>query len=404
MPQLTLHLPKLHTAQQEIKQAAVRFNVLDCGRRFGKDVLLMDRLIEPALRGYPTAWFSPSFPMMTEVWRSAKSLLHPVIARTNAQEHRIELITNGVIDMWSLDAPDTARGRKYARVIVNEAAISANLQVAWEEVIRPTLTDYEGDAYFGSTPKGRNYFWRLFLRGVDPGQPDWKSWKRPTRANPYINPAEIEVARAELPSDIFLQEYEAEFNENGGSVFRNIAANMTAPPDATPADHIGHVKTVGVDWAQKQDFTAISVGCANCKMEVQLDRFNQIAWDVQRDRLQTIWRKWGVQWGYAEENSIGGPNIEALQREGLDLRPFTTTSQSKGQIIKSLALALEREEIRWQSDPVGTGELESYEVKLSAQTGHSSYSAPAGSNDDTVIARALNRKAMLEGLSTGVFF
>lgn len=387
----------------EVKRGASRFTVLDCGRRWGKDVVLIDLAVETLLAGYPVGWFNPSYKMLTEVWRTLKNLLQPITSRVDSQEHRLELVTGGVLDMWSLDAYDSARGRKYKRVIVNEAAMSPNLQEAWENVIRPMLTDYRGDAFFGSTPKGRNYFWTLYRRGLDTLQDEWRSFRYPTSANPHIAPSEVAAARQDLPSDVFAQEYEAEFLENQGSVFRNIREALTASLHATPADHKGHTIVAGVDWAQKQDFTAISVVCADCAREVALDRFNQIGWEFQRERLLSVWRAWGVVRGYGEENSIGGPNIEALQNMGLDLRPFTTTSTTKGPIIQSLALAIERRDIEWLPVPVATAELEAYEVKVNAVTGHMSYSAPEGQNDDTVIARALARKAAYEAASVGVF-
>jgi hypothetical protein len=62
--------------------------------------------------------------------------------------------------------------------------------------------------------------------------------------------------------------------------------------------------------------------------------------------------------------------------------------QSKGQIIQGLALALERGEWQFLDNKVATGELESFEQKVT-RTGNVSYSAPEGLKDDTCIARAL---------------
>lgn len=70
------------------------------------------------------------------------------------------------------------------------------------------------------------------------------------------------------------------------------------------------------------------------------------------------------------------------------------TATSKPPLIESLALAFEREECRWQDDPIWTGELEAYERKVSPITGRSQYSAPEGMHDDTVIARALAWEAV----------
>ena len=78
-----------------------------------------------------------------------------------------------------------------------------------------------------------------------------------------------------------------------------------------------------------------------------------------------------------------------LQRQGLPVIGFTTTAQTKPPLIENMALAFERGEWQWQADPVWTAELEAYERTVSPTTGRSSYSAPAGSHDDTVIARAL---------------
>lgn len=394
--QFEIEIPALHSAQQQIVNESARFNVLACGRRFGKTTLGLELDIQPALDGYPVAWFSPTYKMMGEVWRDTRKVLAPITKTVNAQEHRLELITGGVMDMWSLDSPDSTRGRKYKRVVVDEAAMVPNFQEAWQAAIRPTLTDYEGDAYWLSTPKGMNFFKQGFDYGQDPLMPDWASWQMPTTSNPYMSPAEIEKARQELPELTFKQEYLAEFLQSEGAVFRNIKPNLTAPLNADPESHKDHRIVSGLDWAQKHDFTAHSVGCATCKVELELDRFNKIEWAFQRARIKAAIDRWKITTVLAEENSIGSPNIEALQAEGLPVRGFQTTAQSKGPLIQSLALAFERLEFSWLNHPVATAELIAYESKVSTVTGRASYSAPEGMNDDTVIARALMLESTMD--------
>lgn len=386
---IEIEVPALHDAQQQIVDGARRFNVLACGRRFGKTALGIQLDIGPALEGYPVGWFSPTHKMLAEVWRDMQNILAPVIARKAHQEHRLELITGGIVDMWSLDAADSTRGRKYKRALVDEAAMVPGFQDAWQAVIRPTLTDYEGDAFWLSTPRGMNFFKQGFDYGQDPLMEDWASWQFPTVANPYISSGEVEKARQELPELTFKQEYLAEFLQSEGAVFRNIEPNLTAPKDANPEQHKGHRVVSGLDWAQKHDFTAHSIGCADCKVELDLDRFNKIEWAFQRARIKTAIEKWSIKETLAEHNSIGGPNIEALQKEGLPVKSFETTAQSKSPLIQSLALAFERSEFQWLNLPVATAELVAYESKVSGVTGRVSYSAPEGMNDDTVIARAL---------------
>lgn len=390
-----LYLPTLHAAQRTIHRERRRFNVVACGRRWGKSVLGIDEAIDPAIDGYPVAFYSPTHKMLTEVWREACSLLRPIIERRNAQEHRLELITGGIVDMWSLDAPDTSRGRRYKRIVIDEAAMVSDLVAVWDAVIRPTLTDYRGDAWFLSTPKGLNGFHTLFQRGIDEGEPDWMSWQMPTSANPHISPDEIEDARRSTPSDLFAQEWLAQFISAAGAVFRNVANCLTLE-QSTPDKHKQHRIVMGVDWGQVQDFTVMSVVCADCCEEVAMDRFNQIDYDFQRGRLEVLNGSWNPVDVLGEENSIGKPIITSLYNAGIPIRGFNTTAQSKGPLVQSMALALEREEFHWLADATARAELLSYEAKINPVTNRVTYSAPPGQHDDTVIARCLALKAAME--------
>jgi hypothetical protein len=199
----------------------------------------------------------------------------------------------------------------------------------------------------------------------------------------------LDVLKGQISESAYRQEILAEFIENGGSVFRNIAACLTAPADTTPEQHAGHHLVMGADWAREQDWTCLSVGCVTCRQEVARDRFNQVDYHVQTQRLQALAERWHVAAILTELNSIGAPVFEMLQRQDLPVIGFTTTAQTKPPLIENMALAFERGEWAWQADPVWTAELEAYERTVSATTGRSSYSAPAGGHDDCVICRAL---------------
>lgn len=385
---IRLKVSKPHPAQRAVMQGEKRFNVLACGRRFGKTRFALLRSLKPVLAGKPVAYFAPTYKMLTEFWRDAVEMYKPVIASINKAEHRFEVMGGGSFQMWSLDSADTVRGRKYALALIDEAAMVPNLEDAWNAVIRPTLTDYEGEADFYSTPKGMGFFHSLYARGIDPEFTDWASFHFPTSSNPFIKQSEIDAAEQELPQDVFRQEYLAEFIQGEGAVFRNIIANLTDVP-TTPEEHRGHILAAGVDWGQVNDFTVISIGCTTCKREVYLDRFNQIDWHFQRERLKAAIDKWGVRDCLVELNSIGSPNFEELARTGVSVQGFQTTAQSKPVIIQSLALCLEKEQMKFINNPVATHELEAYEAKRSDVTGRITYSAPEGFHDDTVIARAL---------------
>lgn len=252
---LTVRLPRPHAGQAAVLTNLRRFNVLNCGRRFGKTVLGVHRLT-PALHGYPVGWFSPTYKMLEEVWRDTKRSYAEAVRHKDESLMRLELWGGGVIDFWSLDRADSVRGRKYRRVIIDEAAVVAGLEEAWPAVIRPTLTDLKGEADFLSTPKGRNYFHDLYQRGDSEHHPDWYSASAPTSANPYIDPAEIEAARMELPELIFRQEYLAEFVDAGGARISRAWLKHGPAPDNLSI-------SMGVDLAistkTDADYTAIAV-------------------------------------------------------------------------------------------------------------------------------------------------
>jgi len=127
MPERSIELPSLHPSQHLILDQAKRFNVVCAGRRFGKNVLGLNRLIYTALSGQPAAWFSPSYKLLSPVWRELQSRLQPV---TSEQDRRLVIRGGGSIEMWSLDSPDAGRGRAYALVVIDEASLVMDLERA----------------------------------------------------------------------------------------------------------------------------------------------------------------------------------------------------------------------------------------------------------------------------------
>lgn len=360
--------------------------MLCCGRRFGKTTLGLDRCATPEVLTRPVGWFSPTYKMLTEVWREAVRTFGPITARRDAGEHRLEFITGGVFECWSLDNPDAARGRKYRRIIVDEAAMVPTLMDAWQYVLRPTLVDMGGDAWFLSTPKGRNGFWQMHQWGQDPTQSEWASWQMTSYDNPKLPRAELDALRATMTERAFNQEILAQFLEDGGGVFRRVqdAATATVQDRAIRP----HQYVVGVDWGRSDDYTVITVIDLVERAVVHLDRFNQIDYTLQLGRLQAACERFNPTVVLAEANSMGQPLIDQLQRTHMPVRPFVTTNATKAEAIDALALAFEQGAIRIPNDPVLIGELQAYEMER-LPSGLLRYSAPPGLHDDCVMSLAI---------------
>jgi hypothetical protein len=394
MPRIQLVRP--HPAQQLILDEAKRWNVVALGRRAGKSTLALHLLADTALHGKPAGYFAPTYKLLAEFWRDLRAILEPITRMKSEQDHRLELITNGTLECWSLDDPNPARGRKYAKIVVDEAAMVRDLLEVWQLALRPTLTDLAGGAWFMSTPRGLNDFWSLYQQGQDPLQTEWASWQMPTSVNPFIATDELVSAQAELPERAWAQEYRAEFLQlDGGGVFRGVRA-VSRVQQRGPER--GHQYVFGVDWGRTNDFTVISVVDATLSEQVAMDRFSNIDYEYQSERLH----KWAEVYRpvliVAESNAMGRPLVERLQvgyarllgdaRPALPVWAWEATNASKAALVQALGLAIERGELTLLDDAVQVGELQAYEAQV-LPSGLLRYGAPAGQHDDTVIALGL---------------
>lgn len=396
---MKIELPYPHKGQRQIRRQAKRFNWLSAGRRWRKTTLVMAIAVENAAKGQRIIWGAPTYQQvrigLNETKRAAGN-----VAEFNLSRMEAVFPSGGIIIYRSLDDADNARGETADGVVIDETGdVKAE---AWYEVLRPMLIDAGGWLWAIGTPKGRNWFFNEHITATD--KKDSATWQVPTLGvrfeegklirhphpleNPNVSFDEVVSLWETMPERTFRQEILAEFTENENSVFRNLAACMGAPP-AKPEDHRGHRIVIGCDWAKQSDYSCFSIGCIDCRCEVDRDRFNKIDYAFQVQRLKAKCDSWKPIAILTELNSIGQPIFEQLQRMRLPVIGFETTASTKPPLIENLALTLERTEWQFQSDSVWTNEMESYERKVSATTGRSSYGAPEGLHDDTVIARAL---------------
>ena len=355
--------------------------------------------VDMALAGRRVLEAAPTSDQTTAFWDNIKRYFADPIARKavykNDSDRLLELPNKGRIRCKTAHDADTLRGDYADLLILDEYSFMD--PSTWDQVGMPMLLDNDGDAVFIFTPNLKNHAYILYQQAVANEGGRWAAWHFTSYDNPHLSRAALDEITFDMTKEAYRQEIMAEFLDNEGIVFRNIAACMGAE-QTTPDAHAGHYIIAGLDWGKQVDYSTISIGCDDCQCEIARDRFNQIDWNFQYGRMTEIIQKWNVNLACVERNSIGDPGFEALQRAGMPVVAFDTTPSSKPPLIENMALAFERAEWQFQADPVWTGELEAYERKVSAITGRSQYSAPEGLHDDTVIARALmlwcvNRKA-----------
>lgn len=204
---------KLHKTQYEVATNNHRFRIVCAGRRWGKSVLAQLIVLQWAIRNPGLYWIiSPTYRQSKQIhWRQLQEIIpRQIVAKKNEVELSITLTNGSIIELKGAENPDNLRGVKLKGLVIDEIASIRNWDWVWQEVLRPTLTDYEAPALFISTPKGYNHFYDLFLLGQDEDT-GYKSWRFTSYDNPYVSNDEIDQAKKELTEDTFAQEYLADF-------------------------------------------------------------------------------------------------------------------------------------------------------------------------------------------------
>lgn len=357
------------------------------GRRWGKTVLGGVLGMNVLRQHGRVAWIAPTYKNTRAPWRWAVQVAQPLVASKRfAVSKSDKVITSdlgGFLALYSADNIEAILGEAFNLVIVDEAARIQ--EYAWTDSIQPTLADADGDAILISTPKGRNWFWREWMRG-QAELADTASFTAPTSANP--NPRikrAAEMAQLRTSDRTYRQEWLAQFIEDGGGVFRNVQAAATAEPAEPIAEH---QYVMGVDWGRTNDATVMIVLDVTISRMVAMERLTNTDYRTQLDRLRNLNTKYKPVSIIAELNSMGGPLVEAMQGFGLPVTGFTTTNATKSAAIDALALAFEQSKLTILNSELLIGELEAYESER-LPGGLLRYSAPSGMHDDTVMALAM---------------
>lgn len=336
-------------------------------------------------QGARVAWVVPTYRNSRPLWRFCQRMtaLTGEPYKVNISEMTIEA-GNGQLGIYSAENDTALRGESFDLVVVDEAPmIKAE---TWTDVLQPTLADRNGRALLIGTPKGLNWFYSEFQRGVN-HESGYASFHAPSSANPLPNIRRaFELAKTRVSERTYRQEWCAEFIESGGQVFRNVDALATLTPQPGPI--AGHTYVGGIDWGRFNDASVFVVIDATAHELAVIDRMTETDFRLQLTRLRALHERFKVAAWTAEYNSLGGPQVEALQNADIPVTAFTTTNATKANIIDALALALEQGALRLLDDATLIGELKAFSSER-LPSGLIRYAAPEGMHDDFVIGLAL---------------
>ena len=396
-----------HHGQQLVLEDTHRFMTLVCGRRWGKDHMACIKILSHSLShvsprgGKIYAWLNPVYnPQGKESFRVMRTFAESgglIQKCIETPPMEIRFINGDKVVFFSADQPDNLRGGQYDGVIINEAGLISDLEDLWAGPVAAMLLDRAGWAWLQGTPKGKGPLHKFFLRGLTPkldnGKPNpWKSFRFPTKTNPFIPSEELERLKDELPEDMFQQEFLAEFLDSGGAVFRGLD-KMRKNSEQTSLIPQADMCRVGVDLAKHTDFTTL-IALDPASNVIGFDRFNNLDWGIVTTRIERFCSRYrGTV--VLDASGVGDPIYDNLATRGLAIRPVKFTNEKKTQMVQNLMLLIEEGVMRipWPSTASGTDndtghiwrELEAYSYAITA-TGRIRYEAPKGFHDDCVTA------------------
>lgn len=391
MGKIELHI-KNFPAQQQIFDAKERYIIVPKGRRFGITRGAANNYIKMGLKGefkqglwgdvvnsniekYIQRYFVPHLKKLpANLWKWSKD------------PHTV-YIKDSYIDFRSAERPESWEGFGYDYMFLNEAGIILKSQYLWENAIKPMLWDTDCKSVIGGTPKGGGgEFQKLYQRGIDASQPDYKSFRFTPFDNPYIDHQRIRDDMKDMSELSIKQEIYAEFLEDAGVVFRGVSEAAILDPREPENDHL---YVMGVDLAKVQDFTVITVYDRKDNHQVFQWRFNQLEYDTVRTRIKMVSDRYHKALVHLDSTGVGEPIFEDLSRMGVPVEAIHFTNELKKQLIEKMSNWIQLKTCYLLDLKETKDELNQFTYDFSEKTGRIIYGAPVGFHDDIVISHAL---------------
>jgi len=392
--------------QKDVLLSEARYMVLCAGRRWGKSQVGAARALKAAREpGTIIWWAAPTYKNVKHGYRACTKqcpdglLAKPAPPETAFDAGRavaLEFKNGSRIQFFSADRPEGMLGGSCDFLILDEAATMP--EVVWTQYLRATLADRQGRALFISTPRGKNWFYKLWTRGQSKAveDKDFQSWRFPSFTNPTIPASEWEDARRDLPLAVYEQEVLAEFISNAASVFRfppaldqfgkrldDVPSPAVQASLEVPTSHV----VLGVDLAKHNDFTVLLGINTHNRRVCYHDRFNQVSWPEQRklihEAVEDIMETASGITVMLDSTGVGDVIYDDLSEEGLDAVPIKFTPQWKQAAVQLLSADIERGQAYVYDEALA--EFESYSYQIT-EAGRWKYEAATGHDDEVSAA------------------
>lgn len=328
-----------------------------------------------------------------------------LVKAKNASELVIKLINGSEIRFLSCEQDDTLRGWSVSGILCcDELAF-------WPEDILPKILPWvdahHANCLFTSTPLARSgWFYNYYLQGKNGENGvitiDWSDDEFKSSIEQILPPEKLLIYKEMLPSRVYRQEYLGEFLDEDSAVFGNFS-KCIKDVAIKPNDKL----YCGIDWSNQQggDYTVLSIFNQDGN-QVYLKRWNNLEVLSQintlYNELSPLLSKIAVI--TCETNSLGLPLTSLLEQKshliGQKIKGFTTTNQSKADLVVQFQAALEGGKATLLPDENERLEFQSFSCTYNPRTHIATYQASSG-HDDEVMATLFAWHSLKEAKATG---
>lgn len=382
-----LVLPPLEEWQKDVYDSITEDGifVIKSKRQIGKSCLAAVLLIEMAFKKCCiSVVVEPTQAQSRRLFKQIVNMMERsgLIRSANSQLLTIEFTNGSEILFKSAEQKDALRGFTVSGwLIIDEAAF---IDDEIFEILFPTTDANNAPILIISTPLFcSGQFYELYTRGMNGDKRvrsfNWSEYD----TSKYLPKEKLEYYRNTMSPLKFRSEYLGEFISEGSYLFGDITKNIGKKEGGLP-------RYAGIDWGSGNggDYTVLTMIDGN-GVVTGIWSMKDVPPVEQIERLSNIINSFpSLSVVTVEMNSIGRIYYDSLVRKvGVNVWQFTTTNESKRNIIEELISAFQTDAIVIPYDEELQRELQHYTIEKTSK-GYT-YNGADGVNDDYVISLAL---------------
>lgn len=383
---------KLNKPQQDMLALIEKnkFVFAAMSRQIGKSVLCKvlctKWLLEP---NKEIGYITPSLKLAKKFFNDLTGIIpESLLVKSNASDLILQSVTGSTLYFYSAEQGNRIRGVTFDYLVLDEAAFykeDTGANHIWYSILQPTIKVKGKKIVMVSTPNGQSGFWYDLIQKALKGQKGYAYIKRTIYDDSMCT--DIEEIKNSTPDLMFRQEFLCEFIAGANSFFTGYHNCY----DDTMTFNWNQPLWAGIDWSSTGKDETIVTFINGLNQIIQYNIEGDL--DSKYRQIASILNKYSLKGVYAEDNSIGSVMINELKKQMKQknvLKPFTTTNDSKTEIVTELALSLEKEELTYN------------DLQLDRQLGAFGYSVSKtkkltfegkGEHDDRCMSLALALKA-----------